>query len=755
MRLLRRARAYMLSALAASAAAAPARAETTVPRTIVALFDGADEQSWRFARIHLRAEMPLNHLGLVVAPHDIRDGLPPDNLMRDARGIVTWFASTPIADPLAYLTWLDRQMSEGRRLVIMGDVGFSLTSLTSIATRRQFERVTTRLGLKWRGDWISLTYASRIVEKDPTMVEFERAYPKVLPPYLRVGALGREVRSYLAVTREGQGENDDLVVTGPAGGYIALGYAAIIRDGATIVRAWYVNPFRFFREAFATDEVPKLDTTTMSGRRLYYSHIDGDAWHNVASLEIYRGRSVVAAEVVYEQIMRKYGDLPVTVAPVTGDLLESWYGGAKTAELARKIFALPNVEAGSHTHSHPFAWGFFRNPDPRRELPYLQFYPLRPGKNRAQSVWDPASVSDPPNAGKPPPYPVNGIYDRPRSYAVKPFDIGMEIEGSMRIIEQFLPPGKRVEIMQWSGDTTPWEQVFALTRKARMRNINGGDPRMDGLFDSYAWVSPLARRVGQEWQVYSSGSNENIYTDTWRRRFYGFRYLVDTLQNTETPIRVKPINVYYHFYSAEREEGLGSLRAILDHVRTQAVASVATSRFVSMVDGFLGARIVRLADQQWRIEARDGTETVRFDRASMTAVDFERSEGVVGQAHFQGSLYVALDGAVDAPVVALKPTANPESAPAAPVPYLVAGRWRVWQLQREARGWRFRAQGFGAGQFDWKVTEPGSYTITVDAGEGPRTVAATAGQDGLLSFTLPVAGESGAEIAVRREGTAE
>lgn len=744
--------AWLAATLLALLASAAARAETLVPRTVIALYDGGEGRSYHFTRLHRAAEMPLNHLGLVVIPHDVSRGLPPPELMRGARGVITWFSSAPIRDPQAYLAWLDEQMNEGLRVVMIGDIGFSLSSLSALAVRRRFERVMSRIGIEWQGEWVSLTYGARIVAKEPAMVEFERVYPKVLQPYLRASAAGRDARAFLSIARQGQGDEDDLVVVGPAGGYIASGYAALLRDDPPFVRAWYVNPFQFFRAAFATDDVPKLDTTTLSGRRIYYSHIDGDAWHNVVSLELYRDRRAVSAEVVFEQIVQKYRDLPVTVAPISADLDVTWYGNEEARALARRIFAMPNVEAGSHTHSHPFAWMFFRNPDPRREAPYLPRYPQRPGKSLAESVWDGGASAQPSGRAV---EPIDGVYERPRSYAVKPFDIGQEIEGSARIIQDLLPAGRRVEVMQWSGDTTPWAGVLAQTRKAGMRNINGGDPRMDGLFDSYAWVSPVARHVDGEWQIYSSGANENIYTDNWRRRFYAFRYLIDSLRNMETPVRIKPINLYYHFYSAEREEGLSSLLAILDYVRTQNVAPVATSRFAAIADGFLTGRLWQIGERQWRVENRGALQTVRFDRASMLAVDFARSRGIVGQTHFQGSLYVALDATVDEPVVALTDYQSPERAPDASMPYLVEARWHIERVERQDLSWRFRGQGFGPGQFVWKVPAAGRFVVTADSGEGPNTNTATAGGDGLLRFTVAVAGETGVEISVRPEAAAQ
>ena len=729
-----------------------AAAQSEVPRVIVGLYNGKDERSVRRSRVHRLAEMPLNHLGLILFPHDIRDGLPPDEIMRGARGILTWFTDVTFSDPQAYLTWLDEQTGQGRRLVVMDHIGVDPSSLGSIVVRKQFDRVMGHLGLRWEGEWIALTYTTRIVAKDSNMVEFERALPLVMRPYRRIDVIAPDVRSYLSVRRAGRAETSHLVVTSPRGGYVAADYGVFEAPGVSDAWFWYLNPFAFFREAFATDEVPKLDTTTMSGRRLYYSHVDGDAWHNVSSAEGYVGKQIKSAQVLHEQILLKYPDLPVTIAPITADLDPDWYGDEEARELARRIFLLPWVEAGSHTHSHPFAWGFFRDPDPRKEARYLRFYPPRPGKPQSESVWNPAAViGSGPTTAPPGDSELDAGYERPRSYAVRPFNLETEIAGSIKALSELLPPGKRVEIMQWSGDTSPFERALELVAKTGIRNINGGEPRMDGTYSSYARVSPLGLWTGKRWQVYSSASNENIYTDNWRGRYFGFRSLVETLANLESPIRIKPINIYYHFYSADREGGLSSIRYNLDYASRQETAPITTSRFASMVDGFYSARMIKLGERQWRIENRDGIETVRFDHASMVSVDWARSQGVIGQRHSQGSLYVALDRAVPAPVVALADYAETYKDPDAPRPYLVEARWRVEAVELRGQGWRFRAAGYGAGEFTWKVPSPGRYRIDAAAPPDKRySTTVEASPERLLRFTVAVPGEEGSEIAIER-----
>jgi len=745
-------RGLVLAALALLAApAVRAQSPQPVDRTIIGLFDSKTDVSVRRSRIHRLVEMPVNHLGLTLQPHDVRQGLPSDEAMRGVRGIVTWFTSVAFAEPNTYLTWLEAQQRAGKKLVIIDHPGVDPDPVGGLGVRRKFDAVLSHIGLRWEGEWVDLTYSSRIVAKDSSMVEFERTLPILLPPYQRLSLIGSAARAYLTVRRNVDARDSPLVVTGPNGGYISPHYAIFEPPREIETLSWHVNPFRFFREAFGTDAVPKLDTTTLSGRRIYYSHVDGDGWHNISAAMKYAEKKLESAEVLYLDVLLRTPDLPVTIAPITGDLDKTWYGDEKARDLARQIFALPQVEAGSHTHSHPLVWGFFRDPDPRREVRYLPFYPARPGRSQADSVWDRAKVlADlPPRRDLDDAIPTG--YSTPRSYAVQPFRLEAEIAGSIKIIEGLLPPGKRVALYQWSGDTSPFERALALVKTAGLRNINGGDTRMDGVYASYAQVQPLSLRVGAVRQNYSSASNENTYTDNWRRRFFGFRGLAETLQRTETPIRVKPINIYYHFYSVEREDGMSALWHNIDYARGQEIAPVSTSRFVSMVDGFDAARIVALGDRRWRIEDREGLETVRFDDASLLAVDFARSEGIVGQRHAQGSLYVALDRAVAAPVVALAAYAAPHRDPDAPVPYLVQSRWRVEALVREARGWRFTAEGFGAADFTWKVPAPGRYAVAaIDADGRSGAAEAAAGADGLLRFSLDLAGDRGVVFTVRR-----
>jgi hypothetical protein len=706
---------------------APAVGETAESRRVVALYDSRQTPSLRYSYLHQIVQLPLNHLGLVVVYHDLRRGLPDAATMARARGIITWFTDSIRIDPGAYINWLHRQLKAGRRLVVLQHPGVVPSSSSLPEIKRRFRR--------WVGAHHQLTYRARVTHLDAGLMNFEKPLPPVLPAFNAVKAVKTRTQVVLSVTLDGK--RSDLIVLGSAGAYAAADYAILVAPNQKPpVRAWHINPFRFFRLAFNTAGLPKPDITTLSGRRILYSHIDGDGWRNRARQARFLKRRMNAAEVIYEEILLKYPDLPVTVGAVVGDLDPTWYGSQRQLDLARRIFRLPHVEVGHHTQSHPFAWAFFRRYRAEKERKYLARYPVRPGRSRAASVFDRPLAGAAPKGMSP----AHGThnFDRPRAYAVRAFSLRQEIAESTVYLKSLLPDGKQVALYQWSGDTAPFPAAVAATAKAGLRNLNGGDGRMYRNFRSYAFVAPYGRWVGRHWQPYASQSNEHIYTRAWKGGFFAYAYLLETINNTGRPIRIMPINVYYHLYLGERQEGLAALKKILNRVRRMEIAPVKTSRFAAMSDGFVRTRLLRLGHRRWRVEARDGIETIRFDRAAADCVDLARSHGVVGQRHHQGSLYVALDADVRRPVVALA-TCNAFAAePASTRAYLVNARWRVRSLVRRDGEFRFTAAGFGAGAFVWRVPNSGQYLIRVTHRDGKQTVyRATVQADHRLAFVLP------------------
>jgi len=118
-------RALVMLLLASSAEAAVHRENKPLPRTILALYNSGQFKDVRDTRIHRLLEMPLNHLGLVVRYHDLQSGLPALDQMQDVRGIVTWFRTDSVTNPVEFLEWEERAIDSGKRFVrehqLLGD----------------------------------------------------------------------------------------------------------------------------------------------------------------------------------------------------------------------------------------------------------------------------------------------------------------------------------------------------------------------------------------------------------------------------------------------------------------------------------------------------------------------------------------------------------------------------------------------------------------------------------------------------------
>jgi len=729
--------------LAPAAAAQPLadepRAEP-VKREILALYDSREEARPDQTRIHRFAEMPLNHLGFVVTYWDVNAALPGPERTEPVRGVITWFRRAP--PPSAYV-WGLEQVRGGIAMVVLGDGGVPSDNASLADANRLFAEI----GFGFSGTMVDITYGARILHSDG-IIGFERPLDPVLPAFPIVGTFGADVSSHLVLEhREGNlALASSVVLTSSRGGYAASGYFVYEEPGTRRTK-WIIDPFAFFQKAFGSEMRPIPDVTTLSGRRIWFSHIDGDGWNNVTYVEDYRDKPTIAASVVLRELIAPYPDLPVAVGVIGADVDER-YGTPEAARVAaRELFALPQVEVATHTYTHPYQWSFFENYD--RALEERLIGPdesewkavlgdrmrrlarrLFPGLARKGGETEGKFIDE----------------DPPRAYSDYPFDLDQEIRGAITAAEELAPEGKYGALYLWSGGAEPFEGAIARTRRLGLRNLNGGDSRFDVDYPSISYLSPISRPAGAERQIYAGNANDYIYTTDGSGREHGFLHLEATVNATETPRRLKPINVYYHMFAGERPASLAAVRHHLDTARQAAVTPIAASHYAAIADGFFSTRMTALDQSSWLIQNRDALQTVRFDDAAGVAVDFTRSVGVLGERRQGSSLYVALDEAHDEAIVALRPTDAAEAA----APHLIDGRWTFRDLRRRECGFTVMAKGYGTGQMTWGGLKPGFYRVTV------RDTNATAvwddvdevGADGRLALTADADAMNPIEIEV-------
>jgi len=563
---------------------------TVIPRTILMLYSG--DQDVQHTSLNWYAAMPLNYLGYSTRIVNVADGLPQGTLTGRYAGIVTWFENNHIPQGALLYQWLRKQMHDGVPVAILGNFGFSPD-----AARLQ------KLGLTAGPIPLGFT-PSRVAFANPRYMGFEtRPTPAAPDNFLPLTLTQGQA---LLTLRDPHGQKEDIAGITPWGGYalspdVVTYLGAISGPNNSSSAAWVLNPFRFFAKALRLPAMPVPDTTTESGRRMLMSQIDGDGFANKSWIYAYRDQ--YAGEVILKQILEKYR------IPTSASFIVSYYTphglfpheAPQLIQIAQRMSALPWVEIGSHTFSHPFDW------------PALENNPALMGQKASQK---------------------NGHLLYGYALAVPGytrFSPEKEIGWADHWINTHIaPPGKSVSLVQWSGDCDPNAEVLGLTYKDHVLNLNGGGATATDAEPFLTKVRGLGIFKGRYFQVYAPMQDENVYTHDWTSPYYyGYVRVLQTFKLTDTPRRLKPLDVYYHFYSGARAGGLHALRIVLAWAMKQRTDPVFPSHFARIAMDFNHVVVAR-STHGWLISNAGALQEFRIP----TKLGYPQLIGTAGIAGF-------------------------------------------------------------------------------------------------------------------------
>jgi len=552
-----------------------------IPRKVMMLFDSRVNGVQSGAEVHELVAPLLEYYGYVPEYVDVaKQALPGGELKGQFAGIVTWASQTYAVNGLS--DWLLKQLNSD---VPMAMFGVPVAPLNT--------QLSAKLGLSLNG---SIHADSLKVTQKTKLMDYEKPIPA------RIEAIGANVKSisdenqvHLSLTDK-QGVQADLVVTGPWGGMAVHPAAANVDFEDTYY--WVTNPFPFLEKALRLQTVPMPDVTTENGKRIWTAHIDGDAlpsWSEVP------GRRL-GAELIHDEILQPY-NLPHTISIVEGEMtgIRAYtMQRPRMFSVAKQIFAMPSVEIATHTYSHPYAW------DKIAGFPSSGRYNLAVG-----------------------------------NYA---FDAEREIMGSANFIDTKLaPPGKRTEVMLWSGNALPNEGTLATAYKSGLVNLNGGYTTINEAAPTVSRISPMARVVGQYVQPYAPIMNENVYTNDWRGPYDGFRRVIETFKMTDKPRRFKPLSIYYHFYAGTKRASLQSLHEIYEWSTKQDIFPVHASYYAKKVADFRNSTLSRYIDGSWKITGLGNVRSVRMLDTGIWPVS-GGSRGIAGAKQLHDGVYIHTDG---------------------------------------------------------------------------------------------------------------
>ena len=551
-----------------------------VPREVIMMYDSTVNGPIEESEVHTLLAMPLEYMGYVPVYHNMAtDGLPQGILKGAYAGVAIW--NRGIVKDKNYPAWLAKQLDDKLPLAMFGSLGTELT-----------DSLAAKLGITAVSNIDQFTL--RPVTSGP-LIGFESPAPERIDQFgMAVENSDSQNTSQLSY-KDKYGVKIDTVITAPWGG-LAI-HPTILDPGFDSFKrkSWVIDPFEFLKTTLQLVDAPMPDITTENGRRLWFSHIDGDAMPSWAELP---GRQL-GSEIIRDKIIKRY-KLPHTISVVEAEMSTPGREG-RMQQTARDLFALDYVEIATHTYSHPFHW------------------------QRLQR----GSLSGEHNLAVP-------------DYR---YDLDREIGGSAEYINANLaPPGKKTKVMLWSGDAIPLADALATADKYGLINMNGGNTTISKSKPTVAAISPNVRTVDGWTQVYAPIMNENVFTNEWLGPFDGFRRVIETLEMTEQPRRIKPANIYYHFYAGTKMASLRSLEEIYDWSMEQDILPVLSSEYILKVPYFRTAGVARHLDGRWKVSGLGTIKSLRtLEKNSYP--DLSGAPSLIGTRETHDATYIHTDGA--------------------------------------------------------------------------------------------------------------
>ncbi len=215
----------------------------------------------------------------------------------------------------------------------------------------------------------------------------------------------------------------------------------------------------------------------------------------------------------------------------------------------------------------------------------------------------------------------------------------------MEFINKYLSPDgkKRTKDLFWSGNCDPDGKDVELTYKVGVYNINGGDTIINYEEPFLKNVAPSGVNFGNFYQVYAPISNEMYYTNWWHGPYWGFIRVIQTFKLTDKPRRLKPIGIYYHFYSCQKVASLNALKKVYRYALSQDVLPLFPSEYAQIVLDARNTVVYRESKNVFLIKNQGYCRTVRIPK-TWGVPDIVKSSGVVGYREINGQYYVHLSG---------------------------------------------------------------------------------------------------------------
>ncbi len=553
-----------------------------IKREVLILYDSTNLKDGDkvYSGAHLLASMPLEYMGYIPVLKDMKNGLPIFDPNRYA-GVIVW-TDRYATNQKEFFNWIVHLIENKQKILFINDFGFRMNG-----------KRAKKLALEFKNSPPSSSLYAKVTYKDK-IVGFE------LPPLVDKTPYtlkAKEAEILIKAETSSKYLFDAAAITS-WGGYGIGG--CLVRD-IDNEPMWSVDPFKLFKKALRLPAIPAPDPTTQNGRRNLFIHIDGDGF---VEKTVFNPKKY-ASQILLEDVLRRY-PLPHSISVIEAEIAKNGLYAkisSKMRKVAKKIFLLPYVEPASHSFSHPFKWQKLINENIDKKLERSYHLPIK-------------------------------------NYR---FSLKREIPGSIKYINEKLleKSYKKCSLFFWTGDCLPSEEALRMCETNGIKSINGGDTTATKENPWLGRIAPFALQRGSFWQIYVATQNENIYTNDWRGPFWGYQKAVETFAITNEPKRLKPINIYYHFYSASKKPSLEALHKVYRWALEQKTIPIFTSEYIDIAHDFYKTVLFK-KDNKFIIKNGGYLRTLRISEKDGYP-DIQRSKGVIGFWDEKDRRYIHLD----------------------------------------------------------------------------------------------------------------
>ncbi len=534
-------------------------------------------------------EVIFNYWGLDLTYHFLDQDLPDDKEMQKYVAVLTYFHNERVPEPEKLLNWLISQSRQKKKLFIWGDIPRVSHDGTQRVSEIRVAELYDIFGIQAGTDDPESPLRLVIREDvDASLVNFERDISKdrfSVEHLVSQEGAEADFQMMYGVNQDDSAWETVIASWGTQGSYIQSDFSLFRRwIGGRGSSQLYLDLFRIVGEVFDLYHAPVPDLTTLMGRRVLMCHIDGDGVNNLS----YDRSPLLCGHVIKEEVLEQYPQVLFGVSFIVDTISTGWDGTTELSDLAREIFLLENVEPASHTFHHPLDW--------RNEIYYEE-----------------AEVT---------------------------FDSYREVVESIEYLNHYYAPeDKPVHILYWSGNCLPAENDIAHLYEKGYYNLNGGRNVTDPLFPSVTQLSPKGRKIGPYRQIFAPMNNEMLYTNLWSGPFWGYKQLIRCLKVADGRYRLKPINLYFHFYSAECHDALNALTHNIEWAVSQAPISIYPVHYCQKVAEFFRLEIEGLGNNSYHVQGLQTIQSLRVESGLIPNLDDKR---ILGFSQENGKTWIHL-----------------------------------------------------------------------------------------------------------------